>query len=70
MATTGSEEIGNLGHWHEISDVRLSRRCRAPVDIQVSLLEDLVDRGCPKDFLEIPRNQRISTDVCERGLET
>lgn len=57
--TTGQEKVGDLGHGHEVSDVRLARRGSAPVDLQVPRLQDLVDPLLTQDLLEVPGDELL-----------
>ena len=55
----GQQEVGNLGHGHEVSDVRLAGRGSAPVDLQVPGLQDLVDPFITQNFLEVPGDELL-----------
>ena len=39
-SATGSEEIGDLGHRHEVGDVRPAGGRRSPVNTQVTLRQN------------------------------
>jgi hypothetical protein len=40
---SGQQEVCDLGHGHEVGDVRLAGGRGAPVDLQVAGLENFVD---------------------------
>ena len=70
------QEIGNLGHGNKVANVWLSRRCCAPIDVQISLLQNDLESVRSKDFLQVSLNklklflntshaERIGKDRCE-----
>ena len=55
----GHEEVGHLGHGHEVANVGLASRGRAPVDLDVALLEELLELVLSQHLLQVPGDQLV-----------
>lgn len=65
--TASSEKICYLGHGDEISYMRFSSGCCPPVNLQLSLLKNLLHLLFPQDLLEKKHNlsDRTLKDVLD-----
>ncbi len=50
----GVEEVGDLGHGHEVGDMGLASGSSSPVDLEVAGLEHLVDAVVAQHLLQVP----------------